>query len=118
MAKFEDFLNMARDVADAAGKKTNEIVDKTKVKMELSTLEKKLSATFEGLGRLVFEAQESGEDITQLQNDAFETVKELNEQIDALQRKLYDYEGAVLCKECGMVNDGDAMYCKKCGSSL
>ncbi|MBQ3094268.1 MAG: hypothetical protein IJC52_03760 [Clostridia bacterium] len=118
MATFEDFLNKARDLAEAAGKKTTEMVDKTKVKMEISTLQKQLAATFEGLGRLVYDAEAAGEDIADMKQTAFETVKELQEQIDALQGKLYDYEGAVRCKECGAVNDGDAVFCKNCGKSV
>lgn len=118
MAKFEDFLNKARDFAGVAGQKTTELVDKTKIKMEIATVEKQLSATFEGLGRLVYDAHAAGEDIEALKADAFDTVAELQTQLDSLQGKLYDYEGAVKCAECGVVNEGDAMFCKKCGKPL
>lgn len=118
MAKFEDFLNKARDLAGVAGQKTTELVDKTKIKMEIATVEKQLAATFEGLGRLVYDAEAADEDIEALKNDAFETVAELQKQLDALHGKLYDYEGAVKCSECGAVNEGDALFCKKCGKNL
>ena len=118
MATFEDFLNKARDLADAAGKKTTELVDKTKVKMEISTLQKQLAATFEGFGRLVYDAETADEDISDMKQTAFETIRELQQQIDTLQGKLYDYEGAVRCKACGAVNDGDAVFCKTCGKNV
>lgn len=118
MATFEEILNKAREVAGAATDKASELVDKTKIKMEIAQLEKKLSATYEGIGRLVYEAETADEDIAELKASAFETVKELEDAITALQEKLYGYEGAVRCRECGGVNEGDAIFCKKCGKSL
>ena len=118
MATFEEILNKARDLAGVATDKATELVDKTKIKMDIAQLGKKLSATYEGIGRLVYEAETAGEDITELKASAFETVKELEDEIAALQEKLYGYEGAVRCAECGNVNEGDAVFCKKCGKAL
>lgn len=118
MATFEEILNKARDMAGVATEKATELVDKTKVKMEIAQLEKKLAATYEGLGRLVYEAQTTEENIDDLKAAAFETIAELEKEVTALQEKLFGYEGAVRCKECGIANEGDAVFCKKCGKSL
>ncbi len=118
MAMFEDFLTKARDLAGAAKDKTGEIVDKTKIKMAISDTQKKLSATFEGIGRLLYDAETSGEDITSLKADAFDTVKELQNELTALQNKLYDLDGVLRCKECDTPNENDASFCKKCGKPL
>lgn len=118
MAMFEDILAKARDIVEAAKDKTGEVVDKTKLKMTISDLEKKLAATFEGIGRLVYDAQVSGEDIEALKADAFETVKELQAELASLQAKLYEMDGVVCCTECGAPNEKDAAFCKKCGKAL
>lgn len=118
MATFEEILNKAREMAGTATEKASELVDKTKIKMEIAQLEKKLAATYEGIGRLVYEAETTDEDITDLKTAAFETIAELEAAIVALQEKLYGYEGAVRCKACGIANEGDAVFCKKCGKAL
>ena len=40
MTTFEGFLNMAKDAAEAAGKKTGELVDITKLTMEIARVER------------------------------------------------------------------------------
>lgn len=118
MATFEDVLNKVKDVALATGEKATEIANKTKIKMEISSLQKKLAATYEGIGRLVYDAETAGDDIAALKAEAFDTVKELQAEIDAMQDKLYEMEGAVRCGGCNAVNENDADFCKKCGAKL
>ncbi len=118
MTTFEDILAKARDIAESVKDKTGEIVDKTKLKLAIGDLEKKLAATFEGIGRLVYDAEIAGEDIAQLKTDAFDTVKELQAELATLQAKLYDLEGVACCNTCGAPNEKDATFCKKCGKPL
>ncbi len=114
----EEFLSKARDAAQSAERKTTELVGKTRIKMEISSLQKQLAAMFEGIGRLEFDAASSGEDITALKEEAFETVRELQKELEAQYDRLYDMNGAVRCAACGAVNEGDAAFCKKCGKNL
>ena len=118
MTTFEDILAKARDIVGSVKDKTDEIVDKTKIKLAIGDLEKKLTATFEGIGRLVYDAETSGEDIAQLKADAFETVQELQAEIAKMQARLYDLEGVFCCEACGAPNEKDAAFCKKCGKAL
>lgn len=114
----EDILYKAREVAQSAERKTTEMVGKTRIKMEISSLQKQLAATFEGIGRLEYDAASSGEDISSLKAEAFETVKELQKQLEAQYTRLYDLNGVVRCGACEAINDGDAAFCKKCGKTL
>lgn len=118
MATFENILAKARDMAVSVKDKAGEFVDKTKVKMEITDLEKKLAATFEGIGRLVYDAEIAGEDITELKADAFDTVKELQNDIEKLRTRLYEMDGITLCDKCDAPNETDATFCKKCGKPL
>lgn len=118
MAKFEDVLNKMKDVAVATGQKASDIAAKTKIKMEISSLQKKQAAAYEGIGRLVYDAQKNGTDIEELKNEAIEAIDELQEEIKALEDKIFELDGAIRCDECGIVNDGDAGFCKKCGKAL
>ena len=52
---FENAVSKAKDVFDVACKKTEEVVNTGKVKLEIATLENKLAKDFETLGRIYFE---------------------------------------------------------------
>ena len=118
MTTFEGFLNKVKDAADVAGKKTNEFIDITKVKMAIARAEKDLSATYEGLGRLVYDAKKGAEDITELMDACVAHIDELNAEIENLQDKLAETQNAVRCTACGIYNEKDAAFCKSCGEKL
>ena len=51
----DNAVNKAKDVFDIACKKTGEAVNTGKLKLEIATIENKMSKDFEKLGRLYFE---------------------------------------------------------------
>jgi len=118
MATFESFLNMAKDAVQTAEKKTGEFIDTTKLKMEINRVERELAATFEGLGRLVFDAKKGSEDIDELMDTCVVHIDELNERLAKLQEKLAETKNAIRCPACGGLNDQDAAYCKSCGEKI
>ena len=118
MATIDEVLGKAKDVADAARKKASEIVRKTQIRMEINSLEKEIAATFEGIGRLVYDADKSGEDIAELKEDLYKTIEALRKKIDALRDELCEYNGAIRCKACGAINANDSVFCSKCGEKL
>ena len=118
MTTFEEFLNMAKDAAEAAGKKTGELVDITKLKMEIARVEKELASTYEGLGRLTYDAKKGAEDTSDLADTCVTHIDELTAKLTALQTKLADKKHAVRCAACGTLNEQDAAFCKACGEKL
>lgn len=118
MATFEEFLNMAKDAAEAAGKKTGDLLDMTKLKMEIARVEKELASTYEGLGRLTYDAKKGAEDTSDLMDTCVAHIDELSEKLAGLQNKLADKKHAVRCAACGSLNEQDAAFCKACGEKL
>lgn len=118
MAFFEEFLNKAKDVADAVGEKTNDFVSATKLKMALSDVKRELATTMEGLGRLVYDAHKTDADVTELVEQAYVRIAELETKQNELERALCAYQKACVCGECGAVNTEDARFCKACGKEL
>lgn len=115
---FEDILNKAKDAAQAAGKKTGDFIDITKMKMEISKLEKEMGTTYEGLGRLTYDAKKGGEESADLMDSCVEHIDELTGQVQKLREKVAEAQNAVRCSACGTLNDQDAHFCKKCGGEL
>ena len=118
MARMEEYVIKTREILDVAKDKTDVLIYKARLKLTIAETEKKLSATYEGIGRLVYEAELSGEDITEMLDEALETVKELQGRLTKFQNKLYELSDLTVCGECGVPSERDAIYCKKCGKLL
>ncbi len=118
MASFEDFWNLTKETAEKVGRKTSDFVDVTKLRMELSSVEKELSVTLEGLGRVVYDSRKSGEDATDMILACIEHVDELMEQRDDLRHKIDVYKNVRRCASCGVNNPEEADFCQKCGTKL
>ena len=118
MATFEDVLVKAKTMAETAGKKTGELVDQVRLKMDVAQTEKELATAFEGLGRLVYGAHRSGENIASLVEECAVRIDELTEKAETTRRQIDDYNKVCRCGSCGAANPDDALYCKQCGVKL
>lgn len=118
MGTFEDVLLKAKSVAESAGKKTSDLVEVTKLKMEAAEVEKDIAATLEGLGRLVYDSKKIGEDVSELIEECIVKVDEQTQKLTELHDKICAYQNIVRCRQCNTVNADDAVFCKKCGSKI
>ncbi len=118
MGTFEEILNKAKRGAEMVGQKTGDFVEVTKLKMAASDIEKEIAATFEGLGRLVYDAQKSDEDVSEMIQDCIDSIDELQEASEAIHEQIYSYKNLHRCVVCGAVIDKEAAFCSKCGAPL
>lgn len=118
MATLESILNKAKDAAEAAGRKTGELVDVTKLKMEIAKNERELATTYEGLGRLAYDAKKGADDQSELMDSCVLHIDELTELLLNQREKLAEMKNAVRCNACGVLNEQDATFCKACGERL
>lgn len=118
MGFFEETVVKAKDVFDVAAKKTNEIVEVQKLKINLAKVNSSVSKDFETLGRLAFEKISEGEDIPEEYKPIVESIKESMKQIDDIQSQIDEQKKGKICKECNTVNGETAQYCSNCGNKL
>lgn len=118
MASFEEVLYKAKSVAETAGKKTADFVEVTRLKMNAAEIEKDIAATFEGLGRLIYDGRKDEQDVTSDGGRMRPQGGELQAKLDDVRKKIYEYQKAVRCEKCGTVNTVDSAYCKRCGARI
>ena len=118
MATWEDVVSRAKLLAEAAGRKTGELVETTKTKLEVAELQREIASLYEGLGRLVYDGHTSGESVEEMVDACVAHLKEQNAYLEELQDRLLENKSAVRCVTCGTVNDEDSCFCKKCGGSF
>ena len=118
MTVWEDVLSGAKSLAEATQRKTGEIVETTKIKLEIAQLQRELASLYEGLGRLVYDGRTSGESVEDMVEACVSHLKEQNAYLEELQDRLLENKNAIRCAECGAVNDEDSSFCKKCGKAF
>lgn len=118
MTTFEDVLSRAKAVAETAGKKTNEFVGATKVKMEIADLQREMASVYEGLGRLVYDARKTGESADEMIDACIARLDEQQERLQELEDRVLERKKAVRCAACGTVNEATAKFCNNCGEKM
>ena len=117
MAAFEDVLSCARSVAQTAGRKTEEFVELTKVRMQIADLRREIAALFEGLGRLVYDSRIANEPVDDMIEACVEQLKELQAQLAKLEDRVMESKNVIRC-DCGTLNTNTAVFCNRCGKRL
>ena len=118
MTTFEEVLYKAKNIAEAAGKKTSDMLEATRLKMTAAEIEKDIAATLEGLGRLIYDGRKAEEDVTATVDECILKLDELNKKLEEAREAISAFKNLRRCRECGADNQDDAIYCKKCGAKL
>ena len=115
---FDKLLETAGRVVDSAAKKTGDLVDKGKDKMEIYSLQAKLSKAERQLGALVYMLRKTGQE-----NEPM--VKHYVDEIDVAKARIADLSGtggapaaSGVCASCGEEGQEGAMFCRRCGAKL
>ena len=118
MATFDEVISKAKTVAKTAGKKTSELIEITRLRLDIAEQEREMASIFEGLGRLIYDSKKTGEDPSSLVDECVASIDECQAKINELKRQIDEYRYTLRCKECGAPNPDDAAYCKKSGTKL
>lgn len=118
MTTFDDVVSKAKSMAETAGKMTSEFIEVTRLKIDAAEIEKDISSILEGLGRLIYDGRKAEQDVDALVDDCIAKVDERNAELEEVRAKIDEYQNKIRCKNCGVLNAEDAVYCKKCGEKL
>lgn len=118
MSAINNLFHRAKEVANAAGKKTGSAVELSKLKLQIMQLRSQIQSTYERIGILVYEQQKTGTDNGEIIAVCIKEVDEYLVRINEINAAISLIKDGVKCPACGTGNDVDQRYCKKCGSSM
>ena len=118
MTTFDDVFSKAKSVAESAGKKTTEMIEVARLKIQAAEIEREISSMLEGLGRLGYDSRKEDEDVAGEVDDCRQKLDERYEALAKARAKIDEYRNQVTCRNCGAQNAEDAVYCKRCGVKL
>lgn len=116
MAFLENLGKKVGEAAQAAAKKSGELVEVTKLNVNINSEEDKINKLYTQIGKAVYEKYSASgiaeEDVTAFCEAI--TVHETN--IKALREKIADVKGTKACVGCGADMDKNQIFCSKCGA--
>ncbi|WMJ22393.1 zinc-ribbon domain-containing protein [Paludicola sp. MB14-C6] len=118
MSAFDTFMDKAKDVYDVASKKTGELVEVSKLKMECVKVNNEIKKLYEKLGSCVYSMMKANYDNKDVVDGLVEEIDENLAKLSVLNQKLSDIKNVVICKACGAKNPEANYFCSKCGSRI
>ncbi len=118
MEFFDDVINKTRDAIDVAYKKTNEVVSIQKQKLDIASMESKLSKTFTELGKVCFDFISEEKEVTEEAKLIVKEIARKQAEIDEAKAQVSRAQGKKFCKKCGIANVSEAHFCFACGESF
>lgn len=114
----DDLMEKARELADAAGKKTGELYELSKYKVECIRLSNELKKLYEKLGATVYKAVKTSDSDNSEIDAITAEIDDRRIRIAEIKDIMAELSDKQICKNCGAVNPKDAVFCLKCGAKL
>lgn len=114
----EELFGKARKVANAAGKKTGELVEISKLKLSAMQVNTDIKALYEKLGSAVYSMNKAHYENSELLESLTEEIDEKRAELKKINDKIATLQKAKECPCCQTKNPQTAFYCQKCGSKL
>lgn len=118
MNRLDELILKAKDLAGAAGSKTQEVMELTKMHLQVTQLKSDIDANFQKLGEIVFELNISGTENEELIHMCVSEIQSQKEELEELNHQLDQMKNVVKCPQCMAANPKGALYCARCGASL
>lgn len=115
---FDNIIETAKDVYGVASKKTGELVEISKIKLECVKINGEIKKLYERLGNTVYSMMKANYENQSLVDSLVEEITENLNKLAELNTKLSDIKNINICPACNAKNPEDNYYCAKCGSRL
>ncbi|MGE5613946.1 MAG: zinc-ribbon domain-containing protein [Bacillota bacterium] len=116
MAFFEDLGKKVGKAAQAAAKKSSELVEITKLNANIGSETDKIQRLYNQIGKLVYEKYaETGEADENVMTACVE-IAEHEKNIKELKKKIAEIKGLKQCVNCGAEMENSQVFCSKCGA--
>ncbi|MFQ9439762.1 MAG: hypothetical protein ACLR13_00610 [Acutalibacteraceae bacterium] len=98
MGLFENIVSNAKQAANVVGKKTGELVDTSKLKLQAVDLNSDIKRNYEALGRAVYESRKQGIDSTEEIDDIIILINEKYDELDEVRATVQNEQQNLLHK--------------------
>ncbi len=118
MSTLDDLFDKAKALVNVAGKKTGEVVEVSKLKLQAVQINTDIQKAYEKIGSIVYEHNKAGTDAAELIQMCIKEVDGLFHKLNEINEKIAGTKNMAICLYCGASVPVDSYYCPKCGANL
>lgn len=112
-------ISEIKSAADKVAKKSSELVELSKIKLNILSTKSSIDEQYKKLGKLVYTSQkETADDISAKFEEVIAKIDKLHEKLAELEEASAQVSNKVICPACKKVNSADAEFCSQCGLDL
>ncbi|NJD03928.1 MAG: zinc ribbon domain-containing protein [Ruminiclostridium sp.] len=116
MAFLENLGKKVGEAAQAAAKKSGELVEITKLNVNIGSEEDKIQKLYNQIGKSIFEKYTTTGVADQGVKENCEAIKVHEQNVKALKEKIMEVKNIKSCINCGGEMDRAQIFCSKCGT--
>ncbi|HOJ11288.1 MAG TPA: zinc ribbon domain-containing protein [Clostridiales bacterium] len=116
MAIFENIGKKVTEAAQVAAKKSGELVEVTKLNMNISSEEDRIQKLYEQIGREIYKYFTSEKDIPEELKDVCAEIRSREETIKGIKARILEIKNLQECNACGAELERNIAFCPKCGA--
>lgn len=116
MSIIENIGKKVAQTAKTAAKKSGEIVEITRLNINIASEEEKIDKIYMEIGRKVYSAYLRGDEVEESFKMFCEQIKVHEENIRSIKKKILEVKNAKGCVSCNTEIETNAIFCPKCGS--
>lgn len=114
----EGFIDKAKEVCEVAGKKTAEVVEISKIKLDCVSINGEIKRLYEKLGSCIYSMVKANYENQDVIDSIIEEIDDYKAQLEILNEKLGIIKNIITCSACQTKNPQENFYCAKCGSRI
>mgnify|MGYP000866026934 CR=1 FL=1 len=118
MEIFNELKSKVTETAKSALKKSNEIVEITKLNFSIGEMQSQMDRLLKDIGKIIYDAYKEGDVFSEQITMKCVEIDEKAEEIAELKSKLQQLKNIKICPNCQKENDVDASYCSRCGYQI
>lgn len=118
MSTIDKLINKAKSAAILAGKKTEEVMDNSKLRLQAVGIKNDISRVHERIGGLVCQGYKTGENFEDIIKKLVQDSADLEQELQEIEESINADRDSKRCDNCGAFCPQSAQFCVRCGEEF
>ncbi|MDO4459745.1 MAG: zinc ribbon domain-containing protein [Clostridia bacterium] len=118
MSIIDEVLANVKSAADVFGRKANQVVDISKLRYNVSSLNTEIGKRYAELGQYVYDGTKNSNVDNTVLASKIEEIDDLYNQLSDIAKQIAELQNKAICPECGKEVAIGSVYCSFCGAKL
>ena len=118
MTLVENLAKKFGEISQTTGKKANELVEVTKLSLNISSEEDKIQRAYKEIGEKIYKQYADGDTTDEALLEICQNIDASKHNIATYKDKIIEIKNIKLCVTCGSETQKSDQYCRKCGAKV